>query len=246
MPEPEPAPAPAPAPETRHRRRPHAGAVAAVVVSLGSLGGSLYLSIDGEGLAALVRALTGTESGAAVSDPAAAPAVGIGGGIHWQGSHNNTYLYNNAFRVEVVRRTGDVPAANRELRDKLLAVIEDLVGELDRDRAAPHALQRLGERLGAIIEETPVSAYQLTGRQFTLAPGAAYFLPGGSNSLAYLGPATDGDPDEIAVMRDGRRVSMRIGSIRVFTQGDRTCRLVLHALARDRATATFSYTCGES
>jgi hypothetical protein len=39
---------------------------------------------------------------------------------------------------------------------------------------------------------------------------------------------------------------MRIGSVRVFTQDNQTCRLVLHEITEDRAAATFSYTCEPS
>jgi hypothetical protein len=232
----------APSRGAERKRRSKTKTVAAILVSIGTLSGSAYLAIDGETLAALVRALTGSSP----STPMAGPAVGdigdVAGGIH-QNASRNTYLYNNEFRVEVVRRTGDAPVANRELRDKVLAVIGDLVATLDREEASPGSLQNLGQTLGSIIEETPISQYQLTSRQFTLAPGAAYFLPGGANSFAYLGPAAEDDPGSIAVMRNGRRVNMRIGSVRVFTQGDQTCRLVLHEIAADRAAATFSYTC---
>ena len=217
-----------------------------VLVSIGTLSGSAYLAIDGETLAGLMRALTGPRSGTNAAIPAAGPSIGevgdVSGGIH-QHASRNTYLYNNEFRVEVVRRTGDAPEANRELRDKVLAVIGDLVAALDRDQAAPGSLQDLGQTLGSIIEETPISQYQLTTRQFTLAPGAAFFLPGGANSFAYLGPSSAEDPGAVTVMRNGRRVSMRIGSVRIFTQGDQTCHLVLHELAEKHAAATFSYTC---
>jgi hypothetical protein len=232
----------APSRSAERKRRSKTKAVAAILVSIGTLTGSVYLSIDGETLAAVLRALTGSNR----SIPASGPAVGdigdVAGGIH-QNASRNTYLYNNEFRVEVVRRTGDTPVANRELRDKVLAVIGDLVATLDREEASPRSLQDLGQTLGSIIEQTPISQYQLATRQFTLAPGAAYFLPGGANSFAYLGPSAEDDPGAITVMRNGRRVSMRIGSVRVFTQDNQTCRLVLHEIAEHQAAATFSYTC---
>jgi len=232
----------APSRGAERKRRPKRGIVAAILVSIGTLSGSAYLAIDGETLAAVLRALTGSNP----SIPSAGPAIGdigdVAGGVS-QHNSRNTYLYNNEFRVEVVRRTGDAPVANRELRDKVLAVIGDLVAALDREQAAPAALQHLGKTLGSIIEQTPISQYQLTTRQFTLAPGTAYFLPGGANSLAYLGPAAEDGPGSITVMRNGRRVNMRIGSVRVFTQDNQTCRLVLHEIAEDHNAATFSYTC---
>ncbi len=225
-----------------HKRRSKTSAVATILFSIGTLSGSAYLAIDGEILAALLRALTGSNH----PTPAAGPAIGdigdVSGGVYQQNSRN-TYLYNNEFRVEVIRRTDDSPIPNQELRDKLLLVIEGLVAALDRDEALPGALQDLGQTLGSIIEETPISGYQLTARQFTLEPGTAYFLPGGANSFAYLGTAAEDDPGSITVMRNGRRVSMRIGSIRIFAQGDQTCRLVLHEIAENHAAATFSYVC---
>lgn len=236
-----------PSRDAERNRRSTAKTIAAVVVSIGTLSGSAYLAIDGELLAGLVRALTGPRSGTGAAIPTAGPAIGNIGDVSGdvsQHSSRNTYLFNNEFRVEVVRRTGDVPMPNRQLRDKVLAVIEDLVATLDHDGAAPGSLQHLGQTLGSIIEETPISQYQLTAPQFTLEPGTAYFLPGGANSFAYLGPAVEDDPDAITVMRNGRRVSMRIGSVRVFTQdNNQTCRLVLHEIAEDPAAATFSYTC---
>jgi hypothetical protein len=239
----------APSRGAKRKRRPKTRTVAAILVSIGTLLGSAYLAIDGETLAGLMRALTGPRSGTDAAIHAAGPAIGevgdVSGGIH-QHVSRNTYLYNNAFRVEVVRRTGDAPVPNRELRDKVLAVIGDLVAALDRGEAAPESLQHLGQTLGSIIEQTPISEYQLTTRQFTLAPGVAYFLPGGANSFAYLGPAVEDDPGAVTVMRNGRRVSMRIGSVRIFTQDNQTCRLVLHELAEDYSAATFSYTCEAS
>jgi hypothetical protein len=235
-----------PSRDAERNRRSRAKTVAAVVVSIGTLLGSAYLAIDGELLAGLMRALTGPGSGTGAAIPTAGPAIGdvgdVSGGVS-QHNSRNTYLYNNEFRVEVVRRTGDAPVANRELRDKVLAVIGDLVATLDREEASPGSLQDLGQTLGSIIEETPISQYQLTSRQFTLAPGTAYFLPGGANSFAYLGPAAEDDPGVIAVMRNGRRVNMRIGSVRVFTQDNQACRLVLHEIAENQNAATFSYTC---
>ena len=236
----------APSRGAKRKWRSRTKSVAAILVSIGTLSGSAYLAINGETLDVLLRMLTGPRAGTIQSITAAGPAIGdigdVSGGVS-QHNSRNTYLFNNEFRVEVVRRTDDAPMVNRELRDKVLAVIEDLVVALDRGQAAPESLQRLGQTLGSIIEQTPISQYQLTARQFTLAPGAAYFLPGGANSFAYLGPAAEDDPGVVTVMRNGRRVSMRIGSVRVFTQGDQTCRLVLHQIAEDYAAATFSYIC---
>lgn len=236
----------APSRGAKRKRRSKTKTVAAILVSIGTLTGSVYLSIDGDTLDTILRWLTALKPGTNTPVPAGELAIGdvgaISGGVH-QHNSRNTYLYSNEFRVEVVRRTGDAPVANQELRDKVLEVIEDLVTTLDRGEASPGSFQDLGRTLGSIIEETPISQYQLTTRQFTLAPGAAYFLPGGANSFAYLGTAEEDDPGGITVMRNGRRVSMRIGSVRVFTQGDQTCRLVLHEIAEDHASATFSYTC---
>jgi len=232
----------APSRGAERKRHSKSGTIAAILVSIGTLSGSAYLAIDGETLAALLRALTGSSPSIPTSGPSIGEIGDVSGGVS-QHNSRNTYLYNNEFRVEVVRRTGDAPVPNRELRDKVLAVIEDLVATLNLEEASPGSLQDLGQTLGSIIEETPISQYQLTTRQFTLAPDTAYFLPGGANSFAYLGPAAEDDPGAITVMRNGRRVSMRIGSVRIFTQGDQTCRLVLHEIAEDRAAATFSYTC---
>ena len=104
-------------------------------------------------------------------------------------------------------------------------------------------LQTLGRSLGMIIDDAPMSSYQLTSGEFTLRPGKAYFLPGGGNSLAVVGPFGADRPDSIYVRRNGRKVPMSIGSVRIFKIDGRTCTLMLHALAQNYASATFSFGC---
>ena len=42
----------------------------------------------------------------------------------------NLVLYNNAFRVEVVRATDEASAAKQQLRDEILNVLDGLIGEV--------------------------------------------------------------------------------------------------------------------
>jgi hypothetical protein len=174
-----------------------------------------------------------------------------------QDNSRHVHLYDSAFRVEVVRATDDVSAPKARLRDEVLAAVEGLVTAMgEDDGAAAEQVRALGRRLGQAIESAPVSSYQLTGREFTLEPGKAWFLPGGAGVIALLGPAEPEPGDEsagaperevadraITLMRHGRRVQMRIGSIRVFRHQGETCELILHEIAPGHASASFSYAC---
>ena len=50
----------------------------------------------------------------------------------------NVVLYNNAFRLEVVRATGEASAAKQQLRDEILKVFDGLIGEVGA-RSPSHA-----------------------------------------------------------------------------------------------------------
>jgi hypothetical protein len=155
----------------------------------------------------------------------------------------NLILYNNAFRVEVVRATDAASAAKQQLRDQILAVLDGLVGEAGARALSHEQARTLGQQLGAILDAAPVSPYQLQAREFTLRPGTAYFLPGGDNSLTYVGPAKDGTAHTITVRRNGRESAMPVGGIKLFRHGTESCRLLLHEVAADFSAATFSYSC---
>lgn len=155
----------------------------------------------------------------------------------------NIFLFSNEFKVGVMRATAQAPTIKQHFRDRVLDVIESLVSGLAGGKLEESQIQSLGKSLGAIIENAPISKYQLTNSEFTLRPGTAHFLPEGGHSLAVLGPYGVERPDTIYVRRDGRKVPMSIGSVRVFNRGARTCALILHDLAQNYATATFSYSC---
>ena len=156
----------------------------------------------------------------------------------------NVVLYNNAFRVEVVRATGEASAAKQQLRDEILKVFDGLIGQVGARSPSHEQARALGQKLGTILEEAPISSYRLQARESTLAPGIAYFLPGGDDSFTYLGPAKDRAAHTILIRRNGRESAMPIGGVRSFRQGEESCRLLLHEVAADFATATFSYACG--
>jgi hypothetical protein len=155
----------------------------------------------------------------------------------------NVVLYNNAFRVEVVRATKEASPAKQELRDQILNVIDDLVGETGKRSLSPEQARTLGQQLGTVLDAAPISPYQLQAREFTLKPGIAYFLPGADDSFTYVGPAKDGATNRITVRRNGREGAMPVGGVRLFRQGQESCRLLLHEVAADSSTATFSYSC---
>jgi hypothetical protein len=155
----------------------------------------------------------------------------------------NLVLYNNAFRIEVVRATDEASAAKRQLRDDILTVLDGLVGEVGARSLSPEQARTLGQQLGTILDSAPISPYQLRAREFTLEPGTAYFLPGGDDSFTYVGPAKDGTAHTIAIRRNGRESAMPVGAVRLFRHGTENCRLLLHEVAADFSAATFSYAC---
>ena len=165
-------------------------------------------------------------------------------GIVAQDFSRDVVLYNNAFRVEVVRATDEASAAKQQFRDEILEVLDRLVGAAGARSLSHEQARALGQKLGTILEEATISPYQLQGREFTLQPGTAYFLPGGEDSFTYVGPAKDGAARTITIRRNGRESAMPIGGVRSFRQGEESCRLLLHEVAADFATATFSYACG--
>jgi hypothetical protein len=155
----------------------------------------------------------------------------------------NLVLYNNAFRVEVVRATDEASAAKRQLRDEILTIFDGLVGELGTRSLSHEHARTLGQQLGTILDSAPISPYQLQAREFTLKPGTAYFLPGGDDSFAYVGPAKDGEAHTVTVRRNGRESAMAVGAVRLFRHGRESCTLLLHEVAADSSAATFSYDC---
>src|SRR5512144_909917 len=155
----------------------------------------------------------------------------------------NLVLYNNAFRVKVVRATDEASAAKRQLRDEILTIFDGRVGELGTRSLSHEHARTLGQQLGTILDAAPISPYQLQAREFTLKPGTAYFLPGGDDSFAYVGPAKDGAANSITIRRNGRESEMPVGGVRLFRRGSESCRLLLHEVATDSSTATFSYSC---
>jgi hypothetical protein len=182
-------------------------------------------------------------SGAEINRDATLGTVQTVTGNVAQDYSRNFVLYNNAFRVEVVRATEDASAAKKQLRDQILNIIDGLVGEAGKRSLSPEEARTLGQQLGTVLDAAPISPYQLQAREFTLKPGTAYFLPGGGDSFTYVGPAKDGRANTITVRRNGRESAMPVGAVRLFRQGQETCRLLLHEIAADSSTATFSYAC---
>ncbi len=156
----------------------------------------------------------------------------------------NLVLYNNAFRVEVVRATDDASPAKRQVRDQILSVLDGLVDEVGTRSLSDEQARTLGRQLGTILDAAPISPYRLQAREFTLQPGTAYFLPERDDSFTFVGPAKDGAAHTITVRRNGRESTMTVGAVKLFRKGARTCRLLLHEVAADISAATFSYACG--
>ena len=178
------------------------------------------------------------------------PAAGATGGSvqtitgdFSQDNSRNIALYNTAFRVEVVRATDAASAPKRELRDDILSVLDGLVAAEATQPMSAEQSRALGQRLGVILDQAPISPYRLYGREFTLRPGTAYYLPDGDDSIAFLGPAKDGAANAIAIRRNGRQSTMAVGAVREFRHGAGTCRLLLHEVSADVSAAMFSYAC---
>jgi hypothetical protein len=182
-------------------------------------------------------------SGAEINRDATLGTVQTVTGNVAQDYSRNVVLYNNAFRVEVVRATEEASAARQQLRDQILNVIDGLVGEAGKRSLSPEEARTLGQQLGTVLDAAPISPYQLQAREFTLKPGTAYFLPGGDDSFTYVGPTKDGGANTITVRRNGRESALPVGGVLLFRQGQVTCRLLLHEVAADASTATFSYSC---
>lgn len=166
--------------------------------------------------------------------------------FHGEGSQDHSRRVNvfyNEFRLATMRSTDALPESKREHRDRVLDVIHDVLNAADDQQTGPDAPDDLGERLGTIIETAPLSRYQLTSREFTLEPGTAYFLPGGNDAVALVGPRDMNDPNSVYVRRNGRKTPMNVGSVWHFKQEDEECRLVLHEVAENFTSATFSYGC---
>jgi len=151
--------------------------------------------------------------------------------------------HTKEFKTEVLRATEGVAEVKLHLRDNVLEVFDQFIAELGTVEPQADRLRKLGQQLGAIINTTPAFDYQLQAKQFTLTPGVAYFLPGGRNSIALVGPSEGGQPHTITIRRNGRSVTMAVGSVRTFRQGAETCKLTLNEVGDASETATFAYDC---
>lgn len=236
--------------ESKPSRRLASKIAVVIIGAAASLSGTYYLivnktdaSFDGN---AISRAINTTINVQSSPSEKSANSSKRGGGPSGGSGPGNVFLFNNEFKLEVMRATNEAPTPKKQFRDKVLGVIEALVSGLAAGEIGEEKLQKLGKSLGTIIDDAPMSNYQLSGGEFTLRPGTAYFLPGGNNSLAVVGPYGAERPDAIYVRRNGRKVPMSIGSVRIFKVDGRTCILMLHDVAQNYASATFSFTCGES
>jgi hypothetical protein len=172
----------------------------------------------------------------------AAIVKGVGGDATVNASRN-VYLFSQAFRPKLVSDTEDFSPDKKEIRDRILNVIERLVTVISQPTIGETDIRRLADEMASIMSDINISPYHLIGDQFTLEPGTAYYLPGGTNALAFIGPADDKEADGIFIRRNGRKVVMKVGSVRTFSQQEQPCRLVLHEVAERFVSATFSYTC---
>ncbi len=236
--------------ESKPRRRLASKIAVVVVGAAASLSGTYSLILNNNDASfdenAISRAINTTINIQPSSNSASANSSEAGAAGAGDAEPRNVFHFNNEFKVEVMRATTQSPTPKKQFRDKVLGVIEALVGGLATGELGESELQTLGKSLGAIIDDAPMSSYQLTGGEFTLRPGKAYFLPGGGNSLAVVGPYGAERPDAIYVRRNGRKVPMSIGSVRIFKIDGRTCTLMLHHLAQNYASATFSFACSDS
>ena len=233
--------------EPKPRRRLASKIAVVIVGAAASLSGTYYLivnkydaSFDGNAISRAINTTINIQPSerSRAGDGSQAQEAAAGGS-----EPGNVFLFNNEFKLEVMRATNEAATPKKQFRDKVLGVIESLVSGLAAGELGQEELQKLGKSLGTIIDDAPISSYQLTDGEFTLRPGTAYFLPGGGNSLAVVGPYGAERPDAIYVRRNGRKVPMGIGSVRIFKVDGRSCTLMLHDVAQNYASATFSFKC---
>lgn len=233
--------------ESKPRRRLASKIAVVIVGAAASLSGTYYLILNKNDASfdenAISRAINTTINIQPSSNSGSATASDAGAAVADGAEPRNVFHFNNEFKLEVMRATTQSPTPKQQFRDKVLGVIEALVSGLAAGKLGEGELQSLGRSLGTIIDDAPMSRFQLTSGEFTLRPGKAYFLPGGGNSLAVIGPFGADRPDAIYVRRNGRKVPMSIGSVRIFKIEGRTCTLMLHDLAQNYASATFSFVC---
>lgn len=235
--------------EPKSRRRLASKIAVLILGAAASLTGTYYLIInkntatfDGSEISRAINTTINIQSKGPGSEEASEKDTADSAGPE----PRNIFLFNNEFKLGVMRATDQAPTIKKQFRDKVLGIIEELVGALAAGDLGESQIQSLGKSLGAIIEDAPISKYQLTSREFTLRPGTAYFLPKGGHTLAVVGPYGAERPDAIYVRRNGRKVAMSVGSVRIFKQDGETCTLMLHDLAQNYATATFSFSCGDT
>lgn len=236
------------APTSWWRRSPWARALLALLGVTSATGIASLISIQTTMTTAThaptltTNAAGGTASGA-IADTAGGAVAQAAGGTVTQDNSRRLILMNREFRLQVVRQTGQLTASRQEVRDRVLDVVDGLIGALSLEPIPPERIAALSRQLAETIATAPISPYHLTAHHFTLTPGAAFFLPDSAHSLALLGPVDPADPQQIAIKRDGRRVNMTIGAVYTYRDPERTCRLILHDIAAGFAAATFSFTC---
>lgn len=184
----------------------------------------------------------GPANGNMAEDVGAAVAQAAGGTVA-QDNSRRLILINREFRLQVMRQTGHLTATRQEVRDRVLEVVEGLMTALSVEPMPNERIAVLSRQLAETIAAAPISPYLLTAEHFTLAPGAAFFLPDGRHSVALLGPVDPSDPTRIAIKRDGRRVTMTIGAVFNYRGTEGPCRLMLHDIGPGFANADFSFTC---
>jgi hypothetical protein len=160
-----------------------------------------------------------------------------------QDNSKNIFLFKEGFEAEVVKSTSSMEAPRKDHRDRILAVMERLVTALSEKNSTVQDVRTVGDAFAKVIETAPLSAYRLTGTEFSIEPGTTYFLPDGDNVIAFLGAHDPADPDTIDIRKNGRKSAMSVGSLREFSQGDEQCRLILHEVAKNFTSAAFSYIC---
>lgn len=221
---------------------------AALAVSGGSFALISYNESDGtsgDSGAVSMNADVRTDGSNASGSPGSGSAS-VTQDVHGAGSQDHSRRVNvvfNEFRLATLRSTADLAEPQRDHRDQVLRVIHDLLENVDQEQAPTAQVDDLGRQLANVIEDAPMSRFQLTTDEFTLRPGTAYFLPGSIHAVSLVGPRDVSDPNSVYVRRDGRKTPMNIGSVWNFAQGDEHCRLVLHDISENFSAATFSYTC---
>lgn len=161
--------------------------------------------------------------------------------------NGNITIFLNDFKGGLTSQLSSESKQKQDLADQINTIINKILeasGETNPKEKNATAM-KLGKDLGTVIQNAPISKYQLISTEFTLARGVAHFLPGSQTTLAYTNRVTSGPPiPGIFIKVNGKSIIMRSGDQYKIDDDNSECTLILHQINEDFKEATFSYKCG--